>query len=81
MNVPMRLTGTASVGINVARNAEEEKDDEHHENERLDQGLLYLVDRILDEHRRVVGDLPGHVLGKPLLRSADTTCLRLLQRC
>ena len=50
MKVPIRLTGTAKVGISVARTAAEEQEDhEHHEDERLDQRLLHLMDGVGDE--------------------------------
>ena len=51
-----------------AQAAEEQVDDEHHEDEGLDQRLLHLVDRIGDESRRVVGDLPRQIVGKALLQ-------------
>ena len=50
-----------------ANAAEEEKDDDHHEDKGLDQSLLHLMDGVLDENRRIVGDLPGQIVGKALL--------------
>ena len=44
MNVPMRLTGTARVGIKVARKPPEEKiDDDHHQDERFNERFLDFV--------------------------------------
>ena len=44
--------------------SQEQIDDEHDQNERLDQGFLHLMDRGGDKRRRVVCDLPGQVIGK-----------------
>ena len=49
-----------------AQVAEEQVDDEHDQDERLDQRLLHLVDRVGDEGGRVVGDLPCQIVGKAL---------------
>ena len=43
---------------------EEQKDHDDDEDERLDQRLLHLVDGIGDEDRRIVGDLPGEIVGE-----------------
>ena len=53
-----------------AEAAEEQVDDEHDQDERLDQRLLHLVDGGGDEGRRVVGDLPGQVLRESSSRSS-----------
>ena len=55
--VPMSETGTAISGMRVADAAEEEIHDDDDEREGLEQGLDDLVDALLDEDRRVVGDL------------------------
>ena len=47
----------------AAEKQEHHDDDEH---EGLDQGLLHLVDRLGDEGRRIIGDLPGEVVGEAL---------------
>ena len=57
-----------------AHAAEEQEDDEHDENERLDQRLLHLVDRVGDEDRRIVGDLPGQIVGETLLAAPPACC-------
>ena len=50
MKVPIRLTGTASVGISVARRLpRNRKTTMHHEDEGFDQRLLHLMDRVGDE--------------------------------
>ena len=41
---------------------QEQVDDEHDQNERLDQRLLHLMDCGGDECRRVIGDLPGQII-------------------
>ena len=51
-----------------AQVAQEQVDDEHHKDERLDQRLLHLVDRGGDEGRRVVGDLPGQIVREIMRR-------------
>ena len=62
-NVPISDTGTAISGISVARtlprNRKTTIDDQ---DERLDQGVDHLVDALLHERRRVVGDLVGDAL-------------------
>ena len=53
------------------RGAEIAKEEEHHQHDQdecLDQGLFHLVDRRGDEGRRIVGDLPGEILGEILRR-------------
>ncbi len=52
----MSDTGTAMIGISVARVAEEDKDDDADKNEGLKQRLDDLVDRVRHEDGRVVGD-------------------------
>ena len=43
-----------------AQAAEEEIDDEHDQQDRLDDGAEHRLDRAVDEHRRVVGDRELH---------------------
>ena len=46
-NVPISDTGTAISGISVARTLPEEQEDhDHHQHERLDQGVDHLVDAL-----------------------------------
>jgi hypothetical protein len=51
--------------------AEEQEDDDDHQDEGFDQGLLHLVDRLLDEGGGVVGDLPRQVLGEGFFEVAQ----------
>ena len=60
--------------------AEEQKDDEHDEDEGLDQRLLHFVNRVGDEGRRVVGDLPGDVVGKGLFQCGNLLLHRIQRR-
>ena len=60
-----------------ANAAEEKEDHDDDEDEGLDQGLLHLVDGVGDEHRGVVSDFPGQIVGKPLLRFGDAILHRL----
>ena len=56
------------------RRAQAAEEQEHHdddEHEGLDQGLADLVDRLGDEGRGIVGDLPGEPLGEGLGQGAD----------
>ena len=63
-----------------AQAAEKQIDDEHHEDEGLDQRLLHLMDRIGDENRRIVGDLPGQIVGKARLQLRELVLHRLERR-
>ena len=79
--MPIRLTGTASVGISVARTLPKNREhDQHHEDERLDQRLLHFVDRVLHEGGRIVGDLPGQIVGKTLLQFGKLVAHRFQRR-
>ena len=51
-----------------AHASEEQKDDDDDEDECLDQRLLHFVDGIGDEGRRIVGDLPGEIVGESLFQ-------------
>src|ERR1700730_342154 len=54
-NVPSRITGTAMVGISVARMFCRKKiHHQEHQNDRLNQGFDHFFNRSFDEWRRVV---------------------------
>ena len=90
--VPISETGTAISGMRVARKLPRNRiDDDDDEDERLEQRLHHLLDALLDEDRRVVGDLVVDALGErrlqPLQRRADrprrwrSRCRRATGRC
>src|SRR6476620_8234042 len=54
-----------------AHTAEEQVDDDDDEDESLDQGLLNFLDGCRNGRRRVIGDLPGHVVRKVLRKLGD----------
>ena len=56
---------------------QEDQDDDEHQHAGLDQRLVDLVDRLLDEERGVEGDLVGHVLREvDLARRSIGLCAR-----
>ena len=63
LRAPISDTGTAiSRNQRHAQTAQEQKDDDDHQPESLDQGLDDLLDTGSDEGDRAVGDLPVHSL-------------------
>ena len=62
-NVPISDTGTAikrdQRGADIAQ---EQEDHDHHQHERLDQGVDHLIDALEHERRRIVGRLVGDAL-------------------
>ena len=72
MNVPIRLTGTAMVGIGSRAGSEEQKNDQHDQHECLEERFLHLVHRVRDEGGRVVRHLPRKIVRKALRCLRDT---------
>jgi hypothetical protein len=52
--------------------AEEQEDNDDNEDEGLDQGLLHFLDGRHNGRRRVIGDLPDHVLPKASREFGDS---------
>ena len=78
MKVPIRLTGTASVGISVARTLPRKRKTTI--TTRMNASISVFCtscDGVGDEARRIVGDLPGQILGKRFCSSAMPLAHRL----
>jgi hypothetical protein len=60
-----------------AETAEKQVDHQHHQDKRLDQRLLHLMDRGGDEGGRVIGNFPSHVRREILFGGRDLPLHRL----
>ncbi|MNO65045.1 hypothetical protein D3C76_557850 [compost metagenome] len=56
---------------------QEQEDHQHHQDQRLDEGVDHLLDGHLHEHRGVVGDLVGHAGGEFLRQPCHGVAHRL----
>ena len=72
MNVPIRLTGTASVGIKVARKLPRNRNTTITTRTKASTSVFFTSSIVCrDEAGRVVGDFPGQIIGEPALQLAD----------
>ena len=76
--VPINDTGIATIGMIAARQRlQEQDDDDGDQNNRLEQGLDHLVDRLLNELGGVVGDTIGSVPAGNSWRAPPSSRARL----